>query len=543
MSAVLTVEDLSIRIQNMALVEGVSFSLKPGRVSGLIGASGSGKSLTAYALAGLLPPTFRIGGRVMLDGENLIDLRETELAKKRGSQISVVFQEPMTALNPLQTIEQQVGEVYRIHRNLDRKQAALKAKSVLERVGLEQSKVPSSRYPHELSGGQRQRVVIAMAIAVEPRVLIADEPTTALDVSSQSAVLGLVKSLCAEDNIAVLLISHDRAIVAEMADDITVINDGKITQPNITAAEYFRNLIPHSAGTAPGDAIAAPLESENLGSPLLGIRDLVCRYPRRRRNFVDKAQHTTALRSVSFQVQPGRSLGVVGESGSGKSTMARALMGLQPIASGHITYRGDTIDYQCADDLRRLRQMMQMVFQDPYSSFNPKMRVADIIAEPLHLVIRNLSRNEKRDKAAEAILSVGLKEEHLDRLPSAFSGGQRQRIAIARALCIEPELIILDEATSALDDDAETQILELLRHLRATRGLNFIFISHDLGVIRQIADDIIVLKDGSIVEAGPTRAILNAPQHTYTKQLADAALSLGRKLEEFQSAAESHQGS
>ncbi len=502
--------NLSLSIRGHEIVRDVSLDLAPGEVFGLVGESGSGKSLTALSLMRLLPHGSALTGEVLFEGRDLLKLTERQMCAFRGDEISMIFQEPMTALNPVQSIGAQVAETLLVHGRASRREAERIAAERLARVGLGQ--LPLSRYPHELSGGQRQRVAIAMAIALRPKLLIADEPTTALDVTTQAQILALLRGLVDDEGMGLLLITHDLAVVAGMAHRIAVMQRGKIVEQGETeevfrtlahpytrqlfaASEHRPDRAPHG-GTEPQVEVAA------------ATRDY--RLPRRRLF----GAHPTfrAVNEVTFTLKRGESLGLVGESGSGKSTLARALLGLEPLQSGRILLDGTPVR---AGDPR-----MQVVFQDPYSSFNPRHRVGRLIAEPFHTTGRPADADAR---IAGALTDVGLAPEDAQKYIHEFSGGQRQRIAIARALITRPELIVLDEPVSALDVSVRARILDLLADLQSRYGLSYFFITHDLHVVSAITDRVMVMKSGEIVEEGPTAEVLANPRHPYTQDLIAAA--------------------
>ena len=522
MSDALTIEKLSLTIGDARILAGVDLQLRNGEITGLIGRSGSGKSMTALAMMGLAPSEAKLSGAIMLDGENILAMKEGTLCQLRGAKIGMVFQEPMTALNPLQTIGAQLAETFLTHTKLSRAEAMDKAHALLARVGLPPDQVSPARRPHELSGGQRQRVVIAMAIANKPKVLVADEPTTALDVTTQAEILDLLRNLASEDGIAILLITHDLAVVSHMADHIAVMKDGSIVAQSSADAFY--------SGTATSlakDYIPARVKRSNAARDatdiLLKAENIACDYVSQRASLFAKTTSFRAVDNVSLTIAKGENIGLVGESGCGKSTIAKALLGLHPIAHGQISVDGEQFPAGGKDAMRRLRRKIQIVFQDPYSSFNPRQRIAEIVTEPFHLFDQPVTPAQRRDRAAALLNSVGLSSDSLDKYPHAFSGGQRQRIAIARALATDPALIVLDEATSALDIASRNHVLELLQSLSQTRGVSYLFITHDLSVIRDITDRVLVMRNGKIVETGTTQAVFDNPQDAYTKKLISAA--------------------
>ncbi len=516
--SLLGVEALSVAIHGRPILREVSMQLEAGEVLGVIGESGSGKSLTALAVMGLLPYGSAATGRIRLAGDDLLRRSEAEMCQIRGRDIGMIFQEPMTALNPLQTIGDQVAETVRVHGAAGRPGARAIAQATLERVGLPAARFPLTRYPHELSGGQRQRVGIAMAIALRPRLLIADEPTTALDVTTQARIIALLCRLVDEDGMALMLITHDLAVAADVADSLAIMNRGQVVEAGPTEEvlremrhPYTRALFAAS-GHQPGRlARAAP-------APLLAVEGMVRDYPGGRRGLFGHHQAFHAVRGVSFVLDAGESLGLVGESGCGKSTLGRAVLGLEPMQGGSVRIEGEAV--RAGEPMpRSLRAKMQAVFQDPYGSFNPRHRVGRLVAEPFHLLDRPPRGAERRQAVAEALGDVGLEAADAEKYIHEFSGGQRQRIAIARALIIRPKLIVLDEAVSALDVQVRAQILDLLAALRSRHGLAYLFISHDIGVVRAITDRVMVMRAGEIVEEGPTGAVFSAPAHPFTREL------------------------
>lgn len=520
--SLLRMENLSVSIHGVPVVKSVSMEVAPGRILGVIGESGSGKSMSAFAALSLLPNGAATSGRIMLAGQDMLTLSEPDLCRIRGRDVGMVFQEPMTALNPLQTIGAQVAETIKVHEAVSRREALRRAADALRRAELPPDKVPLSRYPHELSGGQRQRVVIAMAIALRPRLLIADEPTTALDVTTQAQILKLLKKLVAEEGMGLMLISHDLAVVADLADDLVIMQKGEVVESGPAESLFRAMKHPYSrallqaSGHVPERA-AAPQEV-----PLLQVRNVVRDYPAHTQGWWHKQAPFRAVDDVSFEIRKGESLGLVGESGCGKSTLTRAILGLEEVQGGDILCGGQPVlsGHHINPAVRR---RMQVVFQDPYGSFNPRWKVNRLISEPFHLLEDAPRGRAREDAVAEALESVGLHADDRTKYIHEFSGGQRQRIAIARALIIKPDLIILDEAVSALDVSVRAQILDLLAGLSDRLALSYLFISHDLSVVRSITDRVLVMKAGRIVEEGPTERVFDAPQHVYTKQLVAAA--------------------
>ncbi|UFS64301.1 ABC transporter ATP-binding protein [Paracoccus denitrificans] len=507
---------LSVEIGPHEILRGIDLALPPGQITGLVGESGSGKSMAALAIMGLPPEGMRTEGRVDLDGRNLLELSERDLCRIRGKRIGMIFQEPMTALNPLMTIGDQVAEVLRIHQGLDRKAAQERARDRLDRVGLTAPRFPLTLYPHELSGGQRQRVAIALAIALRPDLLIADEPTTALDVTTQAKILDLLKALVRDEGMALLLITHDLAVVAGIADRVAVMQHGTIVEEGPTEQVFRQQRHPYTralfAASTHQPRLVLPRAEPR---PLLQVEGAVREYPLPRRSLGEARGSLRAVDGVGFRIEAGESVGLVGESGCGKSTLTRAILGLDPLQGGRILLDGQEIRAGRAMPAG-LRAKMQVVFQDPFGSFDPRWRVERLVAEPFHLT--GLPR-DWREQVAEALYEVGVAGDAMRRHIHEFSGGQRQRIAIARALIIKPRLIVLDEAVSALDVRVRAQVLDLLAGLRVSHGLAYLFISHDLSVVRQITDRVMIMEKGRIVETGPTHKVMDAPEHPYTQSL------------------------
>ena len=511
----LSIESLSLSIRGTPILRDVSLSVGHGEILGIIGESGSGKSLTAFSVLQLLPDGAACDGRINLLDQDVLKMSEPVLCAMRGRDVGMVFQEPMTALNPVQTIGAQVAETILIHEpNTPRTEALARAANALRRCELPQDEFPLSRYPHEMSGGQRQRVVIAMAIALQPKLLIADEPTTALDATTQAEILDLLARLVREDDMGLMLISHDLAVVTDMADRIAIMKNGAVVEEGgadlhrTMTHPYTKALFEASSHQPDRDAIAQD-------TPLLQVNGATRDYTLPRTSLFGAAGKFRAVDSVSFEIKRGESLGLVGESGCGKSTLTRAILGLEPLQGGTILLDGQPVGPQ-------VRHKMQVVFQDPYGSFNPRHKVARLVSEPFHL----LGRKATEAEIDVALTSVGLSPTDKTKYIHEFSGGQRQRIAIARALIIKPELIVLDEAVSALDVSIRAQILDLLADLSDRFGLTYLFISHDLSVVRAITDRCLVMKAGKIVEEGVTERLFTAPAHAYTQTLIAAAPTL-----------------
>ncbi|MDG4649489.1 dipeptide ABC transporter ATP-binding protein [Roseibacterium sp. SDUM158017] len=511
------IDRLGVAIHRTPILRDVTLEVRPGEIFGLVGESGSGKSMTALALMGLLPDGAEARGAIRLDRQDLLRLPESGLCRIRGNEIGMIFQEPMTALNPVRTIGDQVAETLMIHGTQDRREAARIARDRLDRVGL--THIGMDAYPHELSGGQRQRVCIAAAIALHPRLLIADEPTTALDVTTQAQILELLRGLVAEEGMGLLLITHDLGVVADMADRVAVMREGEIVETGATADVLAERRHPYTRALLAASSHKPERQAAPRAGALLEVENLRREYPGRREGF-RRGAPVVAVDGVSLRLNEGESLGLVGESGCGKSTLTRAILGLDPVQGGDIRLFGTSIVPKMP---RPLRAGIQVVFQDPYGSFNPRWRVERLVAEPFHLVETPPRGSERRDRVAEALAAVHLSPDAIDKYPHEFSGGQRQRIAIARALITRPRIIVLDEAVSALDVSVRARILDLLAELQDAYGLSYLFVSHDLTVVRAITDRVIVMQAGRFVEAGATEDVFSAPEHPYTQALLAAA--------------------
>jgi peptide/nickel transport system ATP-binding protein len=529
--ALLEVRGLAVSLGGRSRLEDLAFSVADGEILGVAGASGSGKSLTALALSRLLPASARTSGSVRLDGRELLELSEAAMCEVRGRGIGIVFQEPATALNPLLAIGTQVEETVRVHLKVSRAEARARALATLGRVGLDPARIPPERYPHELSGGQRQRVALALAVALAPRLLIADEPTTALDVTTQAQIVELIASLAAREHMGVMLISHDLAMLAGVADRLLVLRDGARVADGATTSLLGRPPDPYTAALVRAFELPAAAAPRRVaGEVLLEARGIVREYVTPRRGFFGRAPMKRAVDAVSLSVRGGERVALVGESGSGKSTLARTLLGLDRADAGEVWLAGERLLAGGARPQRALRRLMQAVFQDPYGSLNPRYRIERIVAEPLGLLERAPGRAERAARVAAALAAVGLGAAAAGRYPHEFSGGERQRIAIARALVLEPRIVILDEPTAALDAALRAQVLALLGELSAARGLAYLIVSHDLGVVRAVADRMLVMQAGRIVEEGATAEVLSAPRHPYTQALVAATPSLDRAL-------------
>jgi microcin C transport system ATP-binding protein len=508
-------------------VRNVSFDIGEAETVALVGESGSGKTVTALSILKLLPypAASHPSGGILFKGQNLMTLPPSGLRKIRGNKISMIFQEPMTSLNPLHMIEQQVGEVLKIHRGMSDKAARVRVLDLLEKVGIDDPKGRLQSYPHQLSGGQRQRVMIAMALANEPDLLIADEPTTALDVTIQAQILDLLLKLKAEFNMAMLLITHDLGIVRKMADRVCVMNNGEIVERGTSRDIFAKPQHAYTKHLIASEPKGTPPPENAKAKTILETKDLRVWFPIRRGFLRHTVGHIKAVDGIDLAVKEGQTLGVVGESGSGKTTLGLDILRLVS-SDGPIVYLGDRIDGYDSKRMRPLRRHMQIVFQDPYGSLSPRLSVGQIIEEGLAIQAPGLSRDERDARVARALKEVGLDPAFSDRYPHEFSGGQRQRIAIARALVLEPKFLILDEPTSALDVSVQAQIVDLLRELQRRHKLAYLFISHDLKVVRALANSIIVLRHGKVVEQGSAQTVFAAPKTEYTKALLAAAFEL-----------------
>jgi peptide/nickel transport system ATP-binding protein len=524
----LTVEDLRVSFATQSgrvqAVDGVSFELAPGEVLAIVGESGSGKSVTAQTILGLTrSPNAEIAGSARLGEQELLNASERELRSVRGARIGMVFQDPMTSFNPVYKIGWQIAEAIRAHsEETSGAEAHERAVELLDSVGIPNAAQRVDDYPHQFSGGMRQRAMIAMALALEPEILIADEPTTALDVTVQAQILALLEQLNRERGLATILITHDLGVVAEIADRVLVMHEGAIVERGGLDQIFYSPTDPYTRKLL--DAVvrldaAPPLRARRESEPLLEVTDLVKHFPVKRGLLFDReVDRVRAVDGISFSLRQGETLGLVGESGSGKSTLSRTILQLLAPNSGSVRFEGREIAGLSRREMRPLRRQMQMVFQDPYASLNPRKRVGQIVGEPLRLQGEASGAGLRRE--VQGLLDrVGLSAEHYDRFPHEFSGGQRQRIGIARALALRPKLIIADEPVSALDVSIRAQILDLLSELQAEFGLTYIFVAHDIGVVRHVSDRIAVMYRGKIVEEGAADEVCERPRDAYTRQL------------------------
>ncbi|MCH8499024.1 MAG: ABC transporter ATP-binding protein [Marinobacter sp.] len=523
MSDFLTIDNLHVAFGDTDVVSGLSFSLEPGKTLALVGESGSGKSVSALSILRLINSAqIRYpSGKILFRGEDLLRVPEKRLRQIRGSRISMIFQEPMTSLNPLHTVERQITEILSIHRGMRGPQARARCLELLDMVGIPSPAEKLASYPHQLSGGQKQRVMIAMALANEPELLVADEPTTALDVTVQQQVLELIQELQRKHHMAALLITHDLNIVRRYADQVVVMEKGQLVEAADTETLFEHPQQPYTRQLL--DAMPHDQPPALVGNrhELLSVDNLQVRFPLKRNLFGKVTSAFHAVAGATFRLGKGETLGIVGESGSGKTTIGHALLKLIE-SQGQVSLDGIRLDGLNQRQFRPYRRRIQIVFQDPFGSLSPRMSVGDIVGEGLGIHFpADQAQHEQR--IIKALRDVGLDPDTRHRYPHEFSGGQRQRIAIARALVLQPELIILDEPTSALDRTVQKQVVELLRNLQQQYGLSYVFISHDLAVVKALSHHLLVLKQGQVVEYGPAEQVFEAPQALYTQQLLEAA--------------------
>ncbi len=529
MNKILSVENLTLVIEKKTLLNNISFTIKKGEIFALVGESGSGKSLTSLAIMRLLPEVISVtSGDIALHDKSLFSLPEYEMQKIRGKSIAMIFQEPMSALNPVMTIGEQVAEVLAIHLGLKGKAAKEKVVSLFQEVALKDPEERFSWYPHQLSGGQKQRVMIAMALACEPDLLIADEPTTALDVTIQAQVLTLLKKIREKRDLSILFITHDMAVVSQMADRVAVMRYGEILEEAACETFFANPQHPYTKALL-RDAMQKRGEREkrSMDSPLLLVEALKVYFPVKKGFFQRTVGYVKAVDGVTLSIAKGKTLALVGESGSGKSTIGKAILSLIDPTEGKVLFEGVDLARLKPEVLKPYRRKIQVVFQDPFSALNPRMTIGNIIREGMVSLNVGPKKREAQDIYIKELLSkVELEAEHIDRYPHEFSGGQRQRIGIARALAVQPELIICDEPTSALDVSVRAQVLKLLKRLQDESGLSYLFITHDLSIIDAVADEVAVMKEGKIVEQGKVSEVMFNPQHSYTKKLLQSAPKL-----------------
>ena len=555
-SALLKVENLSISFPNEAeltqVVHGISYEVFPNEIVGIVGESGSGKSVSSLAAMGLLGKNAKIEGELTFENKNLLALSDTEWQKIRGNKISMIFQEPMSSLNPSMKCGQQVIEVLQQHKKQSKQEARFELLRLFEKVKLPRPESIFSAYPHQISGGQKQRVMIAMAIACKPKLLIADEPTTALDVSVQKEILLLLKALQQETQMSVLFISHDLEVIAQLCQRVLVMHQGNLVEQNTTEAifetpkELYTKALIASRPSTKNRVFPLPTVSDFLNNsvsteaeliserqkkhekiyanpPLLEVKGLVKKFIDQK-NWWSKKVEFQAVKQVDLQIYEGETLGLVGESGCGKSTLGNLILRLDQPNAGQIFYKGKDITHLKGEELRKLRREIQLIFQDPFSSLNPRIPVGEAIMEPMKVHALYNSNQERKQKALQLLKRVGLEEIHFTRYPHEFSGGQRQRIGIARTIAVQPKLIVCDESVSALDISVQAQVLNLLNELKEDFGFTYLFISHDLAVVKYMADQLLVMKEGQIVERGEADEVYASPKHAYTKMLLEARL-------------------
>ncbi|MBU6527408.1 ABC transporter ATP-binding protein [Methylocystis sp. MJC1] len=525
-SPLLDVRNLSVAFlqggRETIAVDRVSFSLERGKTLALVGESGSGKSISALSIVRLLPPGAIATGEALFAGQDMLKVSDGELRAVRGARITMVFQEPMTSLNPLQTIEQQIAEILELHGMRGSEALRKRVVELLTEVGIPNPEARLGAYPHQLSGGQRQRVMIAMALANKPDLLIADEPTTALDVTVQAQIIALLERLQQTYGMAILFITHDLNLVRRFADTVCVMQKGRIVESGDVAKVFEAPSHPYTKALLTAEPKGDPIVEDQNAPVVVSADNLRVWFPIKRGFMRRTVDHVKAVDGVSVTVRQGGTVGVVGESGSGKTTLALAMLRLIR-SEGPIVFLGARIDGKSVAEMRPLRRDMQVVFQDPYGSLSPRMSVADIVAEGLTVQRPELTLDERREIVARALKETGLDPETMDRYPHEFSGGQRQRIAIARAIVLEPKFVVLDEPTSALDMTVQAQIIDLLRDLQRRRGLAYLFISHDLRVVKALAGELIVMRYGKVVDSGPAAKLFAEPESDYTRALFAAA--------------------
>ncbi len=528
---IVSIRDLELEFRQAGNVtpalRGISFDIGERETVALVGESGSGKSVTALSILKLLPypQAHHPGGSIMFGSEDLLHTEERDMRKVRGNEISMIFQEPMSSLNPLHSVERQIGEVLDVHRGMSGAEARVRVLELMNQVGIREPESRLKSYPHQLSGGQRQRVMIAMALANEPRLLIADEPTTALDVTVQAQILELLANLKERRGMAMLFITHDLGIVRKVADRVCVMTDGKIVEQGRTEQIFTNPQHDYTKHLLAAEPKGEPPETDDSAPVIMEGDNIKVWFPVKRGLLRKTVGHIKAVDGIDVTVREGQTLGVVGESGSGKTTLGLGLLRLLS-SEGRIAFLGKDIQGTKFKDTRELRSQMQIVFQDPYGSLSPRMVISDIVAEGLEIHEPGLTPQERDKRVVQALDEVGIDPDTRFRYPHEFSGGQRQRIAIARAMVLKPRFVMLDEPTSALDMSVQAQVVDLLRDLQKAHGLAYLFISHDLKVVRALANNVIVMRNGKVVESGSARQIFDHPQTDYTKALMAAAFEL-----------------
>ncbi|MCV6608901.1 MAG: dipeptide ABC transporter ATP-binding protein [Campylobacterales bacterium] len=515
---ILQIKDLKLSISQKEIIKGIDLCIKKGKITALVGESGSGKSMTANSILKLFTTNYNLSGNVFFQDRDLIKLKEEELMSIRGSEISYIFQEPMSALNPLHTVEKQIKEIVTTHNIISNTELNKKLDKLLKDVGLTDTKKIKSSFPHQLSGGQRQRVMIAMALANNPKILIADEPTTSLDVTIQKQILDLIIDLKNKMDMTVILITHDLGVVENYSQDLYIMKNGKIIESGKTQ-EIFSNPKEDYTKELLGE-MSKEFFFSTKKEKILDVQNLNINYPLSK-EFLKKQKFFHAVKDGNFQLFKGENLGIVGESGSGKSSLAKALLNLIDF-TGNVIFLENSLKEINSKDLKKIRKDLQVVFQDPFGSLNPRMNIENIVSEGLD-VHTDLTKEEKTKKIISILESVGLSSLDLEKFPHEFSGGQRQRIAIARAIILNPKLIILDEPTSALDRSVQFKVLNLLKKLQKELDLTYILISHDLQIIKALCNNTIVMKDGEIIEQDTTKEIFLNPKNSYTKELIDSS--------------------
>jgi peptide/nickel transport system ATP-binding protein len=510
-------------------VRGVSYEVKRGETLAVVGESGSGKSVTARAIMSMLAENATVGKdtKIWFDGEDISTFSELQMQEIRGNKISMIFQEPLTSLNPIYKVGDQVAEIIQVHRPMPKKKAMEEVLRLFNEVQLPNPEARLGQYPHEMSGGQRQRVMIAMALANKPDLLIADEPTTALDVTVQAEILSLLKDLQKSHNMAVVLITHDLTVVEKTSDNVVVMRYGEVVERGKTADVFANPQHPYTKHLLASEPKGRPDPLSPTAQPLMEAKDMRVSFTLSEGGFFSrKYTELVAVNDISTMIRSGETLGIVGESGSGKTTLGMAMIRLQEANGGEITFGGTRIDGLSRKEMRPFRTRIQVVFQDPFSSLNPRMIIRQIIEEGL--IVNGIGKNsaEREELVAQALADVQMPRDAMQRFPHEFSGGQRQRLAIARALALNPDFILLDEPTSALDLSIQAQIIDLLRDLRAKHDLSYMFISHDLKVVKALCHNVIVMQHGNVVEAGPTSEVLENPKTDYTRRLVNAAFNV-----------------